>query len=105
MVIFGQLTSIELFIQERALFIHEKSSGFYRASAYFLAKVRARPLASLSVRHEGAYIRIFLSCECSCQQELRLACTNDPLCVQVFFEILPTRLVPTLFYALISASM
>lgn len=39
MVIFGQLTSIELFIQERALFIHEKTSGFYRTSAYFLAKV------------------------------------------------------------------
>lgn len=49
MVIFGQLTSIELFIQERALFIHEKTSGFYRTSAYFLAKVRG-PVAASSPR-------------------------------------------------------
>lgn len=39
MTIFGQLTSIEIFIQERGLFLHEKTSGFYRTSAYFLAKV------------------------------------------------------------------
>ncbi|GAB5036054.1 atp-binding cassette sub-family g member 2-like, partial [Nannochloropsis oceanica] len=61
MIIFSAITSLELFIEERALFVHEKTSGFYRTSAYFLAKI---------------------------------AC-----------EILPTRMIPTLFYALITAFM
>lgn len=61
MIIFSAITSLELFIQERALFVHEKTSGFYRTSAYFLAKV---------------------------------------VC-----EILPTRMVPTLFYAVVTAYM
>lgn len=61
MIIFSAITSLELFIQERSLFVHEKTSGFYRTSAYFLAKV--------------------------------------------FCEILPTRLIPTLFYAVITAYM
>ncbi|EWM20670.1 atp-binding cassette sub-family g member 2 [Nannochloropsis gaditana] len=61
MIIFSAITSLELFIQERSLFVHEKTSGFYRTSAYFIAKI---------------------------------------LC-----EILPTRLVPTIFFALITAFM
>ncbi len=61
MIIFSAITSLELFIQERSLFVHEKTSGFYRTSAYFLAKV--------------------------------------------FCEILPTRMVPALFYAVITAYM
>ncbi|XP_065904845.1 broad substrate specificity ATP-binding cassette transporter ABCG2-like isoform X4 [Dysidea avara] len=36
---FSVATSLELFISERALFIHENSSGFYRVSSYFVAKV------------------------------------------------------------------
>ena len=61
MIIFSAITSLELFIMERSLFVHEKTSGFYRSSAYFLAKI--------------------------------------------FCEILPTRVVPTLFYAVITAYM
>ena len=38
MIIFSAITSLELFIQERSLFVHEKTSGFYRTSAYFIAK-------------------------------------------------------------------
>ncbi|CAH8630319.1 unnamed protein product [Dicrocoelium dendriticum] len=38
-VVFVNLGSIELFIKERVLFIHENSSGYYRISAYFLAKI------------------------------------------------------------------
>ncbi|ESO99617.1 hypothetical protein LOTGIDRAFT_141832 [Lottia gigantea] len=37
--VFGNLSAIELFIKERSIFIHENVSGFYRVSAYFLAKV------------------------------------------------------------------
>ncbi|CAG5128016.1 unnamed protein product, partial [Candidula unifasciata] len=37
--VFGNMSAVELFINERAIFIHENVSGFYRASAYFLAKV------------------------------------------------------------------
>jgi len=37
--VFGNLSSVELFIKERAIFIHENASGFYRVSAYFLSKV------------------------------------------------------------------
>uniref|UniRef100_A0A8D0GF94 ABC transporter domain-containing protein n=1 Tax=Sphenodon punctatus TaxID=8508 RepID=A0A8D0GF94_SPHPU len=37
--VFGNLSAVELFIHERKLFIHESSRGYYRTSAYFLAKV------------------------------------------------------------------
>ncbi|CAL1529862.1 unnamed protein product [Lymnaea stagnalis] len=37
--VFGNMSAVELFIKERAIFIHENVSGFYRVSAYFLAKV------------------------------------------------------------------
>uniref|UniRef100_A0A6Q2YDZ3 ABC transporter domain-containing protein n=1 Tax=Esox lucius TaxID=8010 RepID=A0A6Q2YDZ3_ESOLU len=40
-MVFGNLSAVELFINERALFIHENSSGFYRTSVYFLSKVFA----------------------------------------------------------------
>ncbi|XP_036392395.1 broad substrate specificity ATP-binding cassette transporter ABCG2-like [Megalops cyprinoides] len=40
-MVFGNLSAVELFINERALFIHENSSGYYRTSVYFLAKVFA----------------------------------------------------------------
>nr|XP_014428212.1 ATP-binding cassette sub-family G member 2-like [Pelodiscus sinensis] len=39
--VFGNLSAVELFINERRLFIHESSRGYYRTSAYFLAKVFA----------------------------------------------------------------
>ncbi|XP_074855690.1 broad substrate specificity ATP-binding cassette transporter ABCG2-like [Carettochelys insculpta] len=39
--VFGNLSAVELFINERKLFIHESSRGYYRTSAYFLAKVFA----------------------------------------------------------------
>jgi len=37
--VFGNMSAVELFIKERAIFMHENVSGFYRVSAYFLAKV------------------------------------------------------------------
>ncbi|GFO02325.1 ATP-binding cassette sub-family g member 2-like [Plakobranchus ocellatus] len=37
--VFGNMSAVELFIRERTIFIHENVSGFYRTSAYFLAKV------------------------------------------------------------------
>ncbi|KAK7113491.1 broad substrate specificity ATP-binding cassette transporter ABCG2-like isoform X2 [Littorina saxatilis] len=37
--VFGNLSAVELFIKERAIFVHENVSGFYRVSAYFLAKM------------------------------------------------------------------
>ncbi|KAJ8318279.1 hypothetical protein KUTeg_003370 [Tegillarca granosa] len=37
--IFGNLSAVELFIKERAIFMHENVSGFYRVSAYFFSKV------------------------------------------------------------------
>ncbi|XP_048843517.1 broad substrate specificity ATP-binding cassette transporter ABCG2-like [Brienomyrus brachyistius] len=40
-MVFGNLSAVELFISERALFIHENSSGYYRTSVYFLSKVFA----------------------------------------------------------------
>ncbi|KAJ8001352.1 hypothetical protein DPEC_G00168640 [Dallia pectoralis] len=43
-VVFGNLSAVELFINERALFIHENSSGYYRTSVYFLSKVFADQL-------------------------------------------------------------
>ncbi|XP_065904854.1 broad substrate specificity ATP-binding cassette transporter ABCG2-like [Dysidea avara] len=36
--LFAVASSLELFISERALFIHENSSGYYRVSSYFLSK-------------------------------------------------------------------
>ncbi|CAL9694161.1 unnamed protein product [Knipowitschia caucasica] len=36
---FSSLSSAELFITERKLFIHEYISGYYRVSVYFLAKI------------------------------------------------------------------
>ncbi|KAL0970611.1 hypothetical protein UPYG_G00244410 [Umbra pygmaea] len=36
---FGALSSAELFITERKLFIHEYISGYYRVSVYFLCKI------------------------------------------------------------------
>ncbi|XP_067828425.1 broad substrate specificity ATP-binding cassette transporter ABCG2c [Heptranchias perlo] len=39
--VFGNLSAVEIFLQEKALFIHEKASGYYRTSAYFLSKVLA----------------------------------------------------------------
>ncbi|XP_014679027.1 PREDICTED: ATP-binding cassette sub-family G member 2-like, partial [Priapulus caudatus] len=38
-VMFGNLSTVELFLNERHIFIHETISGFYRVSAYFLAKL------------------------------------------------------------------
>uniref|UniRef100_A0A8L0DNE6 ABC transporter domain-containing protein n=1 Tax=Oncorhynchus mykiss TaxID=8022 RepID=A0A8L0DNE6_ONCMY len=38
-MVFGNLSAVELFINERALFIHENSSGYYRTSVYFLSKI------------------------------------------------------------------
>ncbi|XP_065903793.1 broad substrate specificity ATP-binding cassette transporter ABCG2-like [Dysidea avara] len=38
-LVFGNLNSIELFIKEKVLFKHENISGYYRVSAYYLAKV------------------------------------------------------------------
>ncbi|CAH1794455.1 unnamed protein product [Owenia fusiformis] len=38
-MMFGNLSAVELFIKERAIFVHESASGFYRVSAYFLAKL------------------------------------------------------------------
>ncbi|KAK7491867.1 hypothetical protein BaRGS_00016886 [Batillaria attramentaria] len=37
--VFGNLSSVELFIKERAIFMHENVSGFYRVSAFFVAKI------------------------------------------------------------------
>ncbi|XP_053471707.1 broad substrate specificity ATP-binding cassette transporter ABCG2b isoform X2 [Ictalurus furcatus] len=38
-MVFANLSAVELFIKERALFVHENSSGYYRTSVYFLSKV------------------------------------------------------------------
>ncbi|KAK2184513.1 hypothetical protein NP493_262g02003 [Ridgeia piscesae] len=37
--VFGNMAAVDIFIKERSLFIHENVSGFYRVSAYFLAKL------------------------------------------------------------------
>ncbi|XP_021340344.1 ATP-binding cassette sub-family G member 2-like isoform X2 [Mizuhopecten yessoensis] len=37
--VFGNLSAVELFIKERAIFLHENVSGFYRVSAYFCSKI------------------------------------------------------------------
>ncbi|KNC54353.1 uncharacterized protein AMSG_10348 [Thecamonas trahens ATCC 50062] len=36
---FGSLSALELFIAERALFLHERSNGCYRSSSYFVSKL------------------------------------------------------------------
>eukprot|EP01135_Chromosphaera_perkinsii_P001583 Nk52_evm53s207 gene=Nk52_evmTU53s207 len=36
---FGSLSSVELFISERALYVHERANGFYFPSTFFLAKM------------------------------------------------------------------
>ncbi|XP_008314619.2 ATP-binding cassette sub-family G member 2 [Cynoglossus semilaevis] len=41
---FATISSAELFIAERKLFVHEYISGYYRASVYFLSKVLAEIL-------------------------------------------------------------
>uniref|UniRef100_A0A671MKM6 ABC transporter domain-containing protein n=1 Tax=Sinocyclocheilus anshuiensis TaxID=1608454 RepID=A0A671MKM6_9TELE len=38
-MVFGNLSAVELFINERAIFVHENSGGYYRTSVYFLSKV------------------------------------------------------------------
>ncbi|XP_045200785.2 broad substrate specificity ATP-binding cassette transporter ABCG2-like [Mercenaria mercenaria] len=38
-MVFANLSAVELFINNRAIFIHENLSGFYRTSAYFLSTV------------------------------------------------------------------
>lgn len=38
-MVFSNLSALELFISERAIFMHESASGFYRVSAYFVSKV------------------------------------------------------------------
>uniref|UniRef100_A0AAQ5X290 ABC transporter domain-containing protein n=1 Tax=Amphiprion ocellaris TaxID=80972 RepID=A0AAQ5X290_AMPOC len=40
-MVFGNLSAVDLFIKERAIFIHENASGYYRTSVYFLSKVFA----------------------------------------------------------------
>ncbi|XP_070829217.1 broad substrate specificity ATP-binding cassette transporter ABCG2b [Chaetodon trifascialis] len=40
-MVFANLSAVELFINERAIFIHENSSGYYRTSVYFLSKIFA----------------------------------------------------------------
>lgn len=37
--VFSNMSAIDLFIKQRALFIHENVSGFYRVSAFFVAKI------------------------------------------------------------------
>uniref|UniRef100_A0A1I8HH76 Broad substrate specificity ATP-binding cassette transporter ABCG2 n=1 Tax=Macrostomum lignano TaxID=282301 RepID=A0A1I8HH76_9PLAT len=38
-MVFVNLSAVEVFIKERAVFIHENSSGFYSVLVYFLAKI------------------------------------------------------------------
>ncbi|XP_062243824.1 broad substrate specificity ATP-binding cassette transporter ABCG2b isoform X2 [Platichthys flesus] len=40
-MVFGNLSAVEIFINERRIFIHENSSGYYRTSVYFLSKLFA----------------------------------------------------------------
>ncbi|XP_076004104.1 broad substrate specificity ATP-binding cassette transporter ABCG2b [Genypterus blacodes] len=40
-MVFGNLSAVELFINERVIFIHENSSGYYCTSVYFLSKIFA----------------------------------------------------------------
>lgn len=40
-MVFSNLSAVELFLNDRKIFIHENSSGYYRTSVYFLAKLFA----------------------------------------------------------------
>ncbi|XP_072051365.1 broad substrate specificity ATP-binding cassette transporter ABCG2-like isoform X2 [Amphiura filiformis] len=40
-MLFANTSAVEPFIAERIVFLHESASGFYRVSAYFLAKITA----------------------------------------------------------------
>lgn len=40
-MVFANMDSIELLIKERAIFIHESASGYYRVSVYLLSKIFA----------------------------------------------------------------
>lgn len=37
--VFGNMSAVDIFIKERAIFIHETVSGYYRVSSYFFAKL------------------------------------------------------------------
>jgi ATP-binding cassette subfamily G (WHITE) protein 2 len=37
--VFGNMAAVDVFMKERAIFIHETISGYYRVSAYFFAKL------------------------------------------------------------------
>ncbi|XP_019854880.1 PREDICTED: ATP-binding cassette sub-family G member 2-like [Amphimedon queenslandica] len=37
--IFSNMNAVDIFIRQKALFIHENASGFYRVSVYFVAKL------------------------------------------------------------------
>lgn len=36
---FGNLGGIEMFLQERLIFMHEKASGYYHTSSYYVSKL------------------------------------------------------------------
>ncbi|XP_022107096.1 ATP-binding cassette sub-family G member 2-like isoform X2 [Acanthaster planci] len=38
-MVFGNMSAIEIFIKERAIFIHESASGYYRVSTFFFSKI------------------------------------------------------------------
>nr|XP_054773565.1 broad substrate specificity ATP-binding cassette transporter ABCG2-like [Lytechinus pictus] len=38
-MVFSNISALELFVDERKIYIHESSSGFYRTSSYFISKV------------------------------------------------------------------
>lgn len=38
-MVFGNLSAVELFIKNRAIFLHENVSGFYRVSAYYISTI------------------------------------------------------------------
>jgi len=37
--VYGNMAAVDIFIKERAIFIHETVSGYYRVSSYFLSKL------------------------------------------------------------------
>lgn len=38
-LMFSNMGALEIFLKERVIFVHEKASGYYRVSAYFVAKM------------------------------------------------------------------